>query len=171
MSNTYGHYNWLVLATLRDIHNILRGMCESQRLIAIGPRGKTIGKCQVVPSVIDATFSFSICLLLIFIYFFLTCSVFLLDVVSKYYSCTRRGEPGGRQLGHEVNRLDMAGIAKPFAILALRHLLIYHYYLSIVGLSIDSLSHIPMYISSKLSWHVASFLEFPLASERERVFS
>lgn len=106
-----------------------------------------------------------------FYIFFLTCSVFLLDVVSKYYSCTRRGEPGGRQLGHEVNRLDMAGIAKPFAILALRHLLIYHYYLSIVGLSIDSLSHIPMYISSKLSWHVASFLEFPLASERERVFS
>lgn len=61
----------------------------------------------------------------------------------------------------------MAGIAKHFAILALRHLLIYHDYLSIVGLSIDSLSHIPMYIASKLSWHVASFLEFPLASERE----
>lgn len=40
MSNTSGHYNWPVLATLRDIHQILRGMCESQRLIAIGLGGK-----------------------------------------------------------------------------------------------------------------------------------
>lgn len=83
----------------------------------------------MVPSVIDVLFVDLPPLDFHIFFFDLTCSVFLLDVVSKYYCCREKGggnQEGRRQLGHEVSRLDMAGIAKSFAILALRHLLIYH---------------------------------------------
>lgn len=108
MSNTSGHYNWPVLATLRDIHQILRGMCESQRLIAIGLGGKhwqvpSGAKCDRhdVLFVDLPPLDFYI----FFLWLDLTCSVFLLDVVSKYYCCREKGGPK-----RDGGNLDMKSI-------------------------------------------------------------
>lgn len=47
MSNTYGHYNWPVLATLRDIHHIFCEVCANRNDVSQLARG---GNNWQVPS-------------------------------------------------------------------------------------------------------------------------